>query len=583
MLTDLRIRDLGVIAQANLQLGKGLNVLTGETGAGKTMVVTALGLLLGARADSDLVRAGAKHAVVEGAFVVAAGGAAARRAEQAGADLEPVDNADPDNAETTSVEVIMARSVAASGRGRAHVGGRIVPVATLVELADLLVSAHGQSDQILLRSPARQRDALDAAGGRELAAARDGYTATWRELAAVHERLVALATQATARRAEATMLSDLLRQVEKLDPQPAEDAQLRARSLRLENAEDLARAAAHAHEALAGQDDAMTGQGGLDVLGGIDAARRALALAQSLEPELAETDTRLRDAAAQITDIAAGLASYRAGVDVDPAALASIQDRRADLTALVRRVPGADTVDEVLAWAATASARLLELDGDDDRIAQLQDRHAQLQKGLVAAAATLTDRRRATAATLNGAASAELAALAMPNATLTVEVEHTDSGPHGADAVSFLLTPHAGASARPIGKGASGGELSRVMLALEVCLTTQSDQIVTFVFDEVDAGVGGRAAIEIGRRLARLAAHSQVLVVTHLPQVAAFADHHFVVHKTDDGSITSSGVSAVATGDRVRELARMLAGQEDSRSARAHAQELLDLAADRSE
>ncbi len=346
--------------------------------------------------------------------------------------------------------------------------------------------------------------------------------------------------------------------------------------MRLENVEELARAATQAYEAVAGAEDPQTSPG---AIGALESARRSLQPAVAHDEQLAEPAQRLAGLGVQLADLAADLASYRAGIDVDPAALATIQQRRADLAALVRRVPAAETVDDVLDWAKTASARLLDLDGDDARIGQLQDEQTGLAQQLAGAASELSGLRSAAADRLASAATAELTALAMPNAELSIEVRPAEPGPHGADEVSFLLRPHPGAPPRRIAKGASGGELSRVMLALEVCLASQADQVVTFVFDEVDAGVGGKAAVEIGRRLARLATCAQVLVVTHLPQVAAFADHHLVVRKSEDGAITSSAVRRVADADRVNELARMLAGQESSRSARAHAAELLELAA----
>ena len=554
----MRIRHLGVISDAVLQLGPGLTVVTGETGAGKTMVVTGLGLLLGARADAGAVRAGASSAVVEGRFVVGNTSPVAERAAEAGGEM------DDDT-------LIVARSVASSGRSRAHLGGRSVPVGVLTEVADDLVAVHGQSEQVLLRSPARQREALDAFAGDAVAVPLAAYAdawARWRQVSAVLSDVV---SHANERAAEAARLRLDLEEVETVDPQPGEDAALAAQSERLAHAEDLRAAAGGAHVALVGDDlDATSAPDAMSLLAN---ARRALDAVRDHDPALAALSDRLTEAGHVAADVALELSGYTQSLEADPARLHTVQQRRALLDTLTRK-HGRD-IDGVLAWSAAAAQRLVELESDDDRVDALTAEQAELDQRLAALAGTLHEARVEAAARLGAAATGELTELAMPHARLDVEVIPTDTlGPHGSDDVSLLLTPHAGAPRRPIARGASGGELSRVMLALEVTLAG-TDPVPTFVFDEVDAGVGGRAAVEVGRRLAALASTAQVIVVTHLPQVAAFADRHLVVVKSEDGQVTESGVAHLDDKGRVVELARMLAGQEDSEAARKHAAELL--------
>lgn len=575
MIEELRIRDLGVIADAALPLGPGLSVVTGETGAGKTMVVTALGLLLGGRSDAGAVRVGAKSALAEASVRLAPGHAAVERALEAGAEVDEHDGV---------ADLLLARTVSADGRSRAHVGGRSAPVGALAEVGQQLVVIHGQSEQLRLKSSAAQREALDRFAGDEFAARLGEYTSLYAGWTAAQRELAELTSASRERIREAEALEAALEEIAAIDPQPGEDEELRTESLRLSNLEALRLAAQQAHEALVAEDFGEAG----DATTLVDAAKRALDQVSEHDPALAAAAERLTEVGYVLADIAGELASYGASLDADgPGRLAEVEERRAALGGLIRKY--APSVDEVIAWAEAGQKRLYELQDDGGRIEILGEQVAHDEEKLRALAAELTVRRREAAAELARRVSDELTALAMPDATLQVTVEETaELGPLGADEVAILLRPHAGAPARALGKGASGGELSRVMLAIEVVLAAV-DPVPTFVFDEVDAGVGGRAAVEIGRRLAMLARHVQVLVVTHLPQVAAFADRHIRVTKTsvasgergDDRSegvagFTSSDVALLAEDERVIELARMLAGQEDSASARAHAQELLD-------
>jgi DNA repair protein RecN (Recombination protein N) len=588
MLEEVRISGLGVIDDAVLELSGGFNVVTGETGAGKTMVVTGLGLLFGGRADPARVRPGAERASVEGRLSIEADGQVARQVNEAGGDLD-------DEGGT----LILSRSVSAEGRSRAHAGGRSVPVSLLTYLADDLVAVHGQADQQQLLKPGRQRAALDRYAGAELAALLAAYQRAFQRHRAAREELDGLTSRAREREREAEDLRRGLAEIEKAEPADGEDVQLIADEERLANADALHSAATTAHEALLG-DPSGGRYDAADAVTLLGTARQALEAAVSHDHALAALAARVTEASYLVSDVAADLASYAQSVEADPARLAAVQERRAALGRLVRQygmdedeeapaaagdgqqaLPAAPagSVAAVLAWARRAGARLGEIEGADDRIAGLAEEEASLAAEVGELAGQLSAARKEAAERFAADVTAELAALAMPHARITVAVTPLhEPGPHGADDVEIRLAAHPGAPVLPLQKGASGGELSRVMLAIEVVFAG-ADPVPTFVFDEVDAGVGGKAAVEIGRRLARLARLAQVIVVTHLPQVAAFADTHLVVQKAGDGSVVRSGIARLDTEGRIRELTRMLAGLEDSEFGRAHAGELLAAAA----
>ncbi|HET7415189.1 MAG TPA: DNA repair protein RecN [Arthrobacter sp.] len=565
MIEQIQIRDLGVITDATLPLGPGFSVVTGETGAGKTMVVTALGLLLGARSDAGVVRTGAKSAVAEAIVNVEPDSEAARTAVDAGGEIEEYDG---------GAELMLARTVGADGRSRAHVGGRSAPVGVLGRIGGSLVAVHGQSDQLRLRSSAAQRDALDKYAGEELEQLLRDYAAKyarWREAAAEVDELRA---DSRERIREAESLQTALEEIDGVDPQPGEDETLKAESIKLANIEELRAAALGAGQCLTADVDVDAP----DASTLVDTAKRSLEQVGHHDEALQNAAERLAEVGYILADVAGELSSYASSLDSDgPGRQAEVEERRSRLSGLIRKY--APTIDEVLEWAQSSRSRLDELTGDDARIEALDTEVQELEQQLTVLAQKMTALRADAGTELSGRVSKELAALAMPDAVLEVRIEDAGQlGPHGSDTVELLLQPHQGAPPRPLGKGASGGELSRVMLAIEVVLA-EVDPVPTFVFDEVDAGVGGRAAVEIGRRLAMLAKHVQVIVVTHLPQVAAFADQHITVIKTpgrnDDGGVTASDVRLLDDAERVKELARMLAGQEDSSSAQAHAQELL--------
>jgi DNA repair protein RecN (Recombination protein N) len=557
VIEEIHIRDLGVIGSATLPLGPGFTALTGETGAGKTMVVTALGLLLGERSDAGAVRTGSERAVVEGRWVVSEDGAVAERVRDAGGEVE-------------DGELLLGRSVSQEGRSRATVGGRSAPVGVLGEIGQQLVVVHGQSDQLRLRSSTAQREALDRFAGPELAAALGEYQAVFRRLQENRSELEALVGDRERRAREAAELREAMDEIEKVDPQRGEGEELAERADRLTNLEDLRLAAGQAHEYLASEE---VGEAA-DALAYLDSARRQLDRVSSHDPELEAVAESLRSATFLVSEVATSLASYVSGLDADGSReLEAVQERRAALSSLQRKY--GPTLDEVLDRLQTGSARLLELDGDTDRIDLLEALVADDEKAAWDAADRISAIRSAKGEELARLVTEELGALAMADASLDVIVEPRDElSAHGRDAVSILLRPHPGAEPRPLGRGASGGELSRVMLAIEVVLAA-SDPVPTFIFDEVDAGVGGAAAIEIGRRLARLARSAQVIVVTHLAQVAAFATNHLRVAKGNDGAVTTSNVQRLEGEERIAEMARLLSGLPDSESGLAHARELV--------
>ena len=560
MIEEIYIRDLGVIEEARLKLGPGLTVVTGETGAGKTMVLTALGLLLGERADSTSIRSGQEQAFVEGRWFLKDASVLGDRLEEAGAELE-------------NGELILNRSVSTEGRSRASVSGRATPISVLLDIGEQLVVVHGQADQIRLKSAAAQRQALDQFSGRALVEAMDAYQQHFRSWKSSKAKLEDLVSASEARLAEAEQLRIAVAEIDAAQPQAGEDAELAEKAERLTHLEELRLAATSAHEAISSE-SFQEGQDAITLLG---QARRALEQVGSHDPELQKIAETLREIGFQVNDVAAEISGYVDGLEGDGTRdLALIQERRAVLLNLARRF-GPTHVDVLNFWAE-ASNRLLELDSSSDHIDGLSAKVLAEYESMARLASEVSQIRQSNAAQLAHEVSDELKSLAMSGATLVVSVSKSaDYGPTGIDEVSIMLVAHAGAEPRALGKGASGGELSRIMLAIEVVLA-KTEQAPTFIFDEVDAGVGGAAAIEVGRRLAMLAQQAQVIVVTHLAQVAAYANSHLRVLKSSAGGFTASDVVALDPEQRVKELARMLSGLTDSESGLAHASELLERA-----
>lgn len=609
MLEELSIRGLGVIEEAAAQFHPGFTVLTGETGAGKTMIVTSLHLLSGARADPTRVRVGHDKAVVEGRFRLSnpvngeePDAELAELISSAGAEIDDDDS------------VIAVRSVSADGRSRAHVGGRSVPVGLMGSMTSRLLTIHGQNDQLRLLKASQQRAALDKFAGKNVAGALRKYRAA-------RDKWLELATELRTRLADSRELAqeiDRLRfavdEITAVNPQPAEDEDLIATIRRLTDLETLRGAAATAHGAVVGDVAADAGA----VIEGLGQARNALET--TTDDTLRELLPRVAEALAIVTDIGDELTAYLADLPTDADELDKLLARQGELKSLTRKY--AADVDGVIEWCGQATERLAQIENPAESIEELQAAVDSARRDVAAAAQRLHGYRVKAAKSLAREVSEELKGLAMGGAALVVDVRYDAVGPgeadrdsadvdsdpdssptvtisdddgadvqvragtDGTDVVEFSLRAHADAVPLPITRSASGGELSRVMLALEVVLAAPDGGSI-MVFDEVDAGVGGAAAVEIGRRLARLALKHQVIVVTHLPQVAAFADNHVVIGKNigapgagrqrSPGGHTST-VSTLTRAERVVELARMLAGLGDSDTGRAHAEELLTTA-----
>ena len=580
MLESVSLRDLGVIVAAEVECGPALTVITGETGAGKTMLLTGLGLLWGDRADPSRVRQGSPQARVDGVIRVTDPALRER--------LQKI--LDESGGQWDEDALIVSRTVSAEGRSRAHLGGRTVPAGILAEVAGHLVAVHGQDDQMRLLSTRHQREALDAFAGAEVQSALMRYREVYEQLKAAIQRRTQLTEEADSRRREAEDLRDLLELVAQIDPQPGESQSLREESARLAHIDQIAGALASAMSIL------REGDGGQSVEDALVLAHSSLATVSEHDATIEELARRLSTVSVNLAEIIVDLAAVTTSLEADPERLDYVESRRARLAALLRRVSAVgEAADEqqVIEWAEHASQRLAELDDDPEQIDELHRRIEELRALAAHHAEEVSQVRRSAAVELSARVTEELAGLAMPRARLAVMVRPRPAGEglalqvsgvptsgdrHGVDDVAFEFATHDDDEPRSLAKGASGGERSRIMLALEVVLAG-TDPVATMVFDEVDAGVGGRAAVEVGRRLARLARHTQVLVVTHLPQVAAFADRHLVVRAGADGQVTQTSIEAIEGEQRHRELARMLAGLEDSETAMAHAAELLDLAA----
>jgi DNA repair protein RecN (Recombination protein N) len=558
VIEEILIRDLGVISEAKLEFGPGLTVLTGETGAGKTMVLNALGLLLGERSDSSAIRKGQEQAFVEGRWLL--GDSALKRIQELGIELD-------------DAELLVNRSVSAEGRSRAALSGKSVPVGILSEIGEQLVVVHGQSDQIRLRSAVAQREALDQFAGEELAKVMSEYATVFADWKQASTRLLELTTQLEARSREADQIRSAVEELTSLDPKPGEDTELAEKASKLTHLEELRIAATAAHNQLSseGFDDSS------DAITLIGKARRSLEAVSEHDPELAALAQQLKEIGFSLNETSASISGYLASLDSEGGQeLERVQQRRADLTSAMRKY--GPTLDDVISFFENSGARLLELDSSDKEIQELTDLELSLGKQASSLAKTITELRTKAASSLAKAVTAELGALAMNGASLEVTVtQGSELAAHGADQVAILLSAYPAAEPRPLGKGASGGELSRIMLAIEVVLAG-SELAPTFIFDEVDAGVGGAAATEVGKRLATLAQNAQVIVVTHLPQVAAFATRHLRVLKSVSDQYTATDVVRLEGEAVVEELARMLSGLSESESGKTHAKELLELA-----
>lgn len=555
MIDQLSITNLGVISQAELNFSPGLTVLTGETGAGKTMVLSSIGLLLGKKADPALVRYGEKELAVEGIFISDSSSPAALTLTEAGGFVE-------------DGEIILARTVPSQGRSRCHGGGRTIPSTVLAQIGTELVTVHGQSEQLRLRSGGRQLALLDSFGAAShlelVKQFRETYS-SWRDL---QSQLQQWENERQAREIEVSRLKEGVKLQEKLQPEPGEEEALLRKIERLGNVEDLREAAQSAYSYLAGDN---AGQGA-DAASLVSAAIQALEKGAQSDEELSQLAQGLRDASSIILDISAEAGAYLADLQADPGQLDQDQRRLAELRNAYR--PWAKDLDSWLSWADEAREKIIQLSGPQNQGAVIKEQLAKTSSQLEALGKKVSRARLILAKDLKKKVAQELGALQMPDAGFDIELESLpEPNSQGFDQVTFGLRAGRKAKLRPLGQGASGGELSRIMLALEVTLAAKSlaKGTHTFIFDEVDAGIGGSTALAVGQRLARLAKHAQVIVVTHLPQVAAWADKQLVVSKNNE----NAQVREVAGSEREREIARMLAGKADSKSALEHARELI--------
>ncbi len=566
-LEEISIRNLGIIDQSTLELGSGLNVLTGETGAGKTMILTALSLVLGGKSDSSLVRTGSERLVASAQFSLPA----------ITADLKEI--AESSGTDISDGSLILTRTVNSDGKSKAVAGGTTVPAATLANFADHLVEIHGQAANHQIVKPARQRELLDRFAGAKFSEALNSYQDLYASYNDLKSRIKSALDNASKRDREVAELEEFLQNWQKLKAVRGEYADTENRIARLSSVEDLRAASAGANEAIS--DEAT---GALTVLG---ASRRFLDLAKGKDSKLDEIAGAVAEGFFLIDDAARELSSYLTALEADPGKLDALQSRKAEINAFLKKYGSAISPDEDLvllaARAKGAKEAIADLNGGEDRIKELQVQLAKIKEQLLQSAKSVTELRTSAAVKLSTAVTSEINALAMPHTQFTIAMtspdykgalKESDFTSLGCDEVAMQIQGHVGGPLIALGKGASGGEMSRIMLALEVVLA-QTHPVGTYIFDEVDAGVGGKAAIEVGRRLAALAKHTQVIVVTHLPQVAAWADTHFVVKKSGDGSISQSDVAKLDDKARVEEIARMLAGLEGSASAQEHAAELL--------
>ena len=563
-LEEISIRNLGIIDTSSLELSKGLNVLTGETGAGKTMILTALSLLLGAKSDSSLVRHGSERLLTSATFSIPVSLSA--QIQDLGAIVE-------------DGSLILTRSVSSDGKSKATASGATVNASTLGEITEPLIAIHGQSANTQIVKSVRQRELLDLFAGSDVNESLSRYVETFSAYNEMKAKLKALITSASARDSQIADLELLAKQWATLKPTRNEFAAIEDEIRKLASVEDLRIAASGAGSAL-GDEDA----GALTVLGQV---RKFLEVAKGKDQALDEIAASVAEGFFLIDDAHVALTSYLASLEADPTRLDFLHERKAALLAFVKKWGGAGNVDDEMAEIAgrvkSAKEMIADLNGGQDRIAELEGEIKTVKIKLLSDAKSLTAARTSAAEKLSDGVTNEIAGLSMPHTRFYADVispdyegslKESDFTVTGCDEIVMSIQAHKDGPKVALGKGASGGEMSRIMLALEVVIAA-SAPVGTYIFDEVDAGVGGKAAIEVGRRLHALSQHAQVIVVTHLPQVAAWADRHFVVAKDSDGQVVQSGVSQLDEQARVSEIARMLAGLDKSVSAQEHAAELL--------
>ena len=564
-LEEISIRSIGVIEHSTLEISPGLTVLTGETGAGKTMILTALNLILGGKSDSSLVRKGSERLVASGSFSVPK--SLQDSFEESGLQIE-------------DGQLILTRTVNADGKSKATSNAIAVPSSVLAAASENLVEVHAQAANLNMTKSAKQRDLLDRFGGKELNNALEHYQS---ELANYHDlksRISAMKKSIDSRDAQLVELREFANVMGKLKLERGELQEITTEIGRLSSVEALRLAAQSASSVIEEEES-----GSLTTLGII---RKSLDSVRAKDPQIEELYQKLSEAFFLVADAKAVLASYISNLEADPVRLDYLNSRKAEINALIKKYGGSQSADDELVALIerfeSSKNSIADLEGGDERLKELESELIGIKKKLVLAAKSLTSIRSEKATKLSKEVTAEIRQLSMPHTSFHCQVnsadynalKESDFTALGCDEIAMLIQGHKDGPLVPLAKGASGGEMSRVMLGLEVVLAA-THPVGTYVFDEVDAGVGGKAAIEVGRRLHALSQHAQVIVVTHLPQVAAWADSHFVVTKNSDGSVTESNVRKVVKEDRVEEIARMLAGMESSTSAREHATELLEL------
>ena len=558
-LEEITIRSIGVIDQSSLEISKGLTVLTGETGAGKTMILTALNLILGGKADSALVRKGSERLVASGRFSIP------QTSEHLFEEVLVEDG-----------ELIVTRTVAADGKSKATTNGVSATASTLSAVGENLVEVHGQAANQNITKSSRQRELVDRFGKINFS----DYQIALQSYHEVKERIAALKKSIAQKDKELADLREFAQAFKKLSPTTDEYGEIDGEIARLSSVEEFRLATSQATAAI---EDEEAGS-----LTSVGVARRALENARSKDPQLEAIYQQLSEGFFLLDDAQSALNSYQSKLEADPARLDFLHARKAEINTLIKKFGGSGTHEEELTDLSiryrNSSDAIADLEGGDQRLLELEKQLTAHKKVLLSAAKSLSENRINAAAQLSQLVTAEIQQLSMPHASFVAKVEtadyaapkESDFTSQGCDEIAMFIQGHKDAPLVALAKGASGGEMSRVMLALEVVIAT-THPIGTYVFDEVDAGVGGKAAIEVGKRLHQLAQHAQVIVVTHLPQVAAWADSHFVVTKNNDGTVSQSDVRMVTGEDRIEEIARMLAGLENSSSAREHATELLSL------
>ena len=558
-LEEISIRSLGVIESSNIQFKPGLTVLTGETGAGKTMVLTALGLVLGSKSDSDLVRAGQERAVVTGRFSVP---------------LQIQDEILASGGEVEDDCVVITRTLSSQGKSRVLVGSAVSSAATVSSFAQSLVEIHAQSSSSKLMKPAVSRELLDRYGGIDLTQYQEIFT----QYQEISLRIEELKNQLLQRDKEIDLLTEFAQEFSKLSPVSGELVKIENEIAKLGSVEQLNQVVSSTLNLLEDED--------LSALNLLQQMRKSLDSVAGKDRDLDQITERFTESLLNLQDIGSDLTSYLSSLEADPSRFAQLQDRKSALSSLLKRYgKGSDkdlAFEELIADGLGAKQKLADLSGGSDRITELEKQKLDIFSKMKISAVKLANDRKINAEKLSKLVTSEIRNLSMPNSQFVISQSTLDSEKpgsytaYGLDEIAILFAAHTGATPLPLSKVASGGELSRVMLALEVVIA-EAEPIGTYIFDEVDAGVGGKAAVEIGRRLAKLSKSAQVIVITHLPQVAVWADNHLVVKKSESGSVTQSDVKEMSADERKVEIARMLSGQEDSQTAQEHASELLTI------